>query len=815
MEQNGGAQRRFRKRGGAKKKKKPQPNDDSFPAEENTQQHESRFQKKPDYPADHNQSAPYSSRGFQSYESQLDPELARYLYQLRDDLDRLERDPASREAEDDGGDSPVLLLSRNGLSSLQPHLHEVALEPMGSRVLETLIRGAQDDPAALGKTLSGFLALGARRVAALAQHRCGSHVFQSLVGSVSSAIFTGNGNDAVVDAMGALGRVLGAWEVAEVAEVMSSSCGSHVFRAIVAALAGLPAEEPKEQKLDDAAGSNRLKTYIEQGRVEVPQEWLQVLASLGERLVEGDTDSGLQNLLWAPASSAAFQGLLSAVSCADRDVAKRLVKGAVKDASYLDVSFDSCGARFMERVVVCLGSGYVMADLKGHLAQMADDGKANFVLQRVLLGLRGRGSVMSAWDELEPLLPKITGIGSAREGVVLAMIRAAECEGDEQARRRAARSIGKAVGATGSNAKHLVGILLTGDLDRWESWRRNVKTWDNDGMGVPPAKKSEEDETSVLYYGGAPGLSLLGILMARSLMRFPGGPGQACRDSMANLSPVEVLALCSHPVGSRLVEQWTALDSESGSGKAVSFVVNAVLDTGTMGALSRSPYGAQVLSRTIPRASGPLRRLAMEALAARARHLREHNNGRQVIRKCRVDDYMRRGDEWETAETARDTRHRLFEDIIGPEEETGDVAPEVGVDRGDDVAGKQEAPREPSKREARRKRDGERSKAGESAVSCALERCAGGGEGENEPQDDNHDDLRRDAGIPVGLKSGAETAKGADLERKAKKERKRIRKKARESGDKEHGGPGLDNVLSAISQAAEPKKKKRRNSEGK
>jgi hypothetical protein len=682
-----GGQRRFRQRGGAKKKKKTRlpdalPNDvDRHPSPAG-----------PYYPP--GAAAPPR----QPQECQLDPELARYLYQLRDDMDRLEREDGRAVGPDGDDEPPSILLARNGLVSLQANLHEVAMEPMGSRVLETLVRTARADTDVLAGTLSALLALGSRRVAALADHRCGSHVLQSLVLAVSSAVAAEGGGEAGMAAMQALGRLINEWTLPEVVAVMSSSCGSHVFRAIVAGLAGIPAEEPREAKLDDAAGSTRLATYIELGGVDVPQEWLACVSALGQRLVDGDTGGGLHSLLWAPSSSAALQGLVAATSRADRDVTKKLVTAALQESALLNVCFDGCGARFMERVVVCLGAGHVLPELKGHLADMAVDGKANFVLQRVLLGLKGRGAVMSAWDELEDALPEMTGFGSVRDGVVLAMLRAAEVEGDEHVRRRAARAIAKSVGAVGVHARHLAGVLVVGSLERWELWRSAVQAWSTRGMGISPAPTAPDDDlTSVLHFGASPGTSLLGVLMARSLMRYSGGPGQACRDSMANLTAAEVLALCSQPAGSRLVEQWTVSDEEFGNGKATSFVVTSLMDAGAIGAACRSPYGAQVLIRTIPRAAGVVRKRAMEALAARAPHLREHKHGRQVIRRCRVDDYMRRGDDWSAVETLRDTRHRLFEEILLPAEDAGDVAGGAKEVRGTKGKRKREA--------AARKRD--------------------------------------------------------------------------------------------------------------
>jgi hypothetical protein len=460
--------------------------------------------------------------------------------------------------------------------------------------------------------------------------------------------------------------------VEELVTFMSSSRGSHVFRVMVAGLAGIPEDEPKEQKLDDSLGSKRIRSYIDQYAVDVPDEWLVGVGKLAERLLESDDGTGLHGLLWSPSSCAALQALLSAVLRRDRELAKRFAAAALKDG-VLELCYDACGARFVERVIVCLGASVVTPFLKGNFALLASDSKANYVVQRVLLGARGRGEVMSLWDELEPSLPTMVGYASVRDGVVLAMLRSAEVEGDEQVRRRAARAIAKNVGAAGAVAKHLCGVLITGNMNRWEGWRSAVQEWARSGMGVPIDIKPEEDGSSVLRLDPSlPRIGLLGTLMARSLMRFPGGPGQGARDSMSNLLAVEVLALCADPSGSRLIEQWIDSDEEHGARKAGAFVLSSVLDSREnaqlLGAFARSPYGAQVLIRAIPLVPSALKKRAMESLAARMEQLKDHVNGRQVFRKCRVLEFIRRQDDWNAAESARDTRARMFADILDVEE---------------------------------------------------------------------------------------------------------------------------------------------------
>lgn len=688
-----GAKRRFRKRGGAKKKKKSQVTQDGQTDPERgtagvseNDATQSGNEHAPDSqtlvePDAHPTRSRFGGEGTTVYNyggSTLDAELAQYLRQVRDDLQRLATEDEQETTATASDDQPQsVLLARNALSSLTGHLHEVAMDTAGSRILEFLLQAASSDRDAMAEALNNLLALGSQRFGTLCQHRCASHVLQSLIHVVVDARSMAFGPGHTMTAIENLIATLAEWPAGDVAAIMSHSSGTYVFREIVAGLAGLPVDEPKEQKLNDSKGSSRIKSYIDELQVDVPSEWLAAISKLGSSLVEADDGYELQSMLSAPASCGALQALLSGLVRYGRAEARQLAKACIKD-SCLDLCYDACSARFMERAIVCLGPVEFLPSLKGHFAELAADGKANYVLQRLLLGLRGRGLVMSAWDELEASLPKMVGFGSAREGVVLAMIRAAEVEGDEQVRRRAARLIAKATGASGPNAKHIIGILLAGSLEMWSRWKDGVNIWADNGMGLQDAglqtRKGQQTMTSPK---GLPLLSVLGTLTARSLLRYPGSPGQIARDSMGNMSSEELIALGLDASGSRLLELWLEHDAEGAphsktAGSFVSAVLDKVDDNGLLGPFARNAYGAQVLSRAVILCPTTVKKRTMDALAADMENLKEDDYGRQVLRKCRVEDYLRRTDEWSAVESARDTRYRLFADILNaPEDDDG------------------------------------------------------------------------------------------------------------------------------------------------
>lgn len=653
-------QRRFRKRGGAKKKKKAAqenvpsdvPREEpslqlAFQGEDGTQ-YMSGFTSEP-------------SRRFSSFASEgyLDADLKNYLQKLQENLEEV--DPEAKEAlayspVNDEEPPASVLLSRNALTELCPRIHEIARNNNAARLVEILISTAHDAEV-LSKLLSSLFAAGSSRLAQLATHHCAGHVLEKLLKAMKQE---------AIEPVG-LAEIVSAWKSSELMDMISESSGSHVFRTIVATLAGLPEDEPREAKLDDTQ-DGRITTYLDSA-LEVSEDNGQAICAVANTLLE--SDKLLSDLAWQPATSAALQGLLSAVTLFDRSLAKRIA-GDVLKVGISALIYDRCGCRFVERAILCLGGSIVSKDMKGQLAELARHPKGNFAVQRYLLGLTGRGAVMNAWDELEDSIPNMIGFGKAREGVVLSLLRISEVQGDENCRRRASRCVAKACGAVGGKAKVLAGVMVMGSEEMWERWRKLVEEVNYTGCGI-----YGRPGDVFRVPGRIPRAGLLGTLIARCLMRFPGGPGQACRDSMAALSNLEVVALAGEASGSRLVEQWIQ-DKDIERGAKVAAKVYKALkgddgDTSIL-AVARNPYGGKVIITCISLLSGQHRKELMDTLASDYEELRKNEYGEIVLRKCRVQMYMRRTNEWENEESTKETKQRLFANILQDDEEDTEAA---------------------------------------------------------------------------------------------------------------------------------------------
>lgn len=730
-------QRRFRRRGGAKKKKKPLQNpSDSKPADRPPQ---------PSKPVLENDSRVYRPMS-QELQTSVDGDLQNYLLRLYDDLNSL--DPTGRicsqyNPSDDDDPPPPVLLARNSLRELAPRIQELARDNAASRLLETLFLSARDAEA-VAVVLDAILSLGSSRVAALAQHHSASHVFEKLVRLLKAEI--------QLPVLSDLARVVSEWTAAELVQLMQNSSGSHALRIIIATVSGLPEDEPREAKLDDTNPS-KIRSYVDTMAVEVPKEWHASVCSVVNKLLENDENIDLSSMLWRPASCIVLQSLMAAVSASDKDLARRLAEAAIK-GNLDELMHNVCGNRFIERAVLCLGSGFIFSSVQGRLKELAQDPKANFCVQRILFGLRGRGPVMNAWDELEESIPNMLGFGKAREGVVLSLLRVTEAEGDENCKKRASRCIARACGAVGNSAKALAGVLVMGSTKGWDTWKYDVGNVGRSGLGC---YGRPEDVLQLPRTIMRP--SLLGVLMARCLVRFPGGPGQGMRDSMANLSDLEILALSADAYGSRLIEQWVEVEPPSSGGRIAAKVMNAIAGNNEMmGILAavRSPYGAQIVIKCSFLISSTHRKKVMDVLASNLEGLKNHVCGQMVVRKCRVERYIRAGEQWENNESAKEVKQRMFAEIL---EDDGE-----------------EVPKAKARKERKRKRKEQPVISG-GVGATSIDLLGNGNSAEPQEAIHNGDDVEDGADeVGLGVVLGA-------IEKVAEPEQKKKKKKRRKKSD--------------------------------
>lgn len=643
--------KRFRKRGGKKKKKK------SIPLPTSTAEDAP--------PSNELFETPNSSEYFSGFKeaSSLPSDLQSYISHLQTTLTSLDPDESLSQAfvlnpSDDP--PPSVLLARNALRELSPRVYDLARDPSASRLLEALIR-IVSDPDAIAALLQGVIDGGEKMVDLACERGC--RVIEECLSNIEGYVEGEAGY-----AIGKLGECVAKWSGADIARVMGDTAGSHVFRRVVTLLAGVPLEEPREAKLDDSR-DGRIVHYMFDLRADVPQEWGQAVIEIANKLMSNE-ELDFTECAWMPQPCAAMQALLSATVVIDDQCAKNLAEKCIQ-GQVEKLMKNPSGARLMERVILCFGASIIKGDYEGKLCELAKDMRANFCVQRILLGLKGRGEVMNAWDELEEAVPEFLSMGRGREGVVLALLRATEVQGDDNCRKRASRCIARACGAVGETAKKIVPILLMGSREMAEKWANKVAESGREGFGL---HDGPHDRLSTPRYMPMPGL--LGSLIVRCLLRYSDGAGQATRDSMAGLSDEGYLALIGTTFGSRVVEQWMEVGSDNqiqkNAGKIVTMLSRSNGSSGILAAC-RNSYGAQVVLKCAARAGVHQRKMVMEALAGDVEGMKRLDCGQMLIRKLRVEQYMRKGEDWERRESTRDTTTRLFREFLDEDDNDDDT----------------------------------------------------------------------------------------------------------------------------------------------
>lgn len=667
--------RRFRRRGGAKKKKKEKSvqadgsdNDKAHKSDELTFQasvsdgyfldyapsssvpETAPSDVKPGSTSEHPSVRPVSYS-----HATLDADVEAYLTKVKDEFDLLCNTEQTEEVYSNPDDvdpenpSPCTLLARNTMSELAPRLHELARNNLASRFLESLVPYA-GAPVCV-TLLDTLLEAGSRQFSSLATHPCASHLLQTLLVTAIPA-----------SVPQLLPEVLISWDHETLIQIISSSAGTHVFRSAVALLVAMPVNEPSAAAImDNIPPSARYYDDLSRKPDEASKK---AVIHITETILKGEDH--LKTLVFASYSSAALQSLLTALAICSPADGFKLAEKVLSISDFDTLVSDKCASRFIDRALLTCGPSIIPSFSNDDmLLSYARHRTANFCVQRYITSLTRRGDVQRVARALEGAIgDHLLTFGSAREGVVLAILRAAEHFGDPQSRSLLARAVAKGVGAVGAEAKHLAGCLALRQQSVWREWCRRV-----DDVGVSGMIDTSNAYGNILRLPrGLPRPSLLGVLIARTMMRLPEGAGQSARDAMASISNVQLLALSADSVGSRLVEQWivnpVAVKVEKVATKLVKVYMGDGSIDGFFAAVCRNPSCGMLVVRCLERVDADTRRTAMEALAGLVEELSKDRFGQVVIRKCRVRHFMRRNEQWEKQETARETKQRLFSDIL-------------------------------------------------------------------------------------------------------------------------------------------------------
>lgn len=635
--------RRFRRRGGAKKNKNKK-NPSSSAADHIAFDSASA----PSTTSPSTLTAPpilSSAPTFVPAGTTLPPDLFSYLQKLSADL-------LSLPPDDPDTPDHASLLARNGLTTVTNYVAELSRDSTTARVLESLLphAGAEGAIAVIDSLFS------AAPFVALSTHVSASHVLQTALTTASSPPES-------------LRVVIASMSQNDFLTIATDRHGSHVLRAALATLVGIPSDEPPHARLDDSVPAG---TPYFHAASQPSAPVVNVLRSLSDTILQ--KPEVLVDLPYSPHGSASLQALLSAFSISDLSTSVSVIATSVASSTAVPELLQSqTGSRLLDRILLVGTDTAIHTHFSdaNTLLTASQHPVANFPVQRFLSSLPTRAKLAAALSTLLPQFPTLLGEHAPRDGVVLALARATERVGDLRQQTTLSREVARAINATGADTKLLPLALALRGIASAKMWRSILES------STSPMEW-ELRHGALQTPRGLPRPAPVGVLLARTLLRLKGAAGQPVRDAMATLSARELVAMLIDPGLSRVLEPWLA-DGDAKRAEKIAMKILAALDSGREGrdedavlvAACAVPCAAMVIAQCVARLSADQRRRAMDRLAAQYDTIAHTGRGEIVLRKCRVEMYMRRNGDWEREESARETKERLFADILADEEVGG------------------------------------------------------------------------------------------------------------------------------------------------
>ena len=388
----------------------------------------------------------------------------------------------------------------------------------------------------------------------------------------------------------------------------------------------------------------------------------------------------------------ADSGPLGSLPTGKRARASAAVAAATADTGTADAAWvdrllrDPIGSHTVEAVFnyadAPLGAALRACVFRGRLRTLADDGAANFCLQRALDAARGAPDAPALVKELAPHVPALAA--SRREGVIVALVRLAAAPGVDEAGQKevltalaaCAGSIGtiglaalappvekEATAAAAARATRLIAAAagpMRGDarIARW--WLNINGARAGASVSVAPTKSALGATTVAPITLSATGVGVLSaaLTLSPSLARH-------IVDSIAALPSDELASLCGDPMGSRLLIEPLIESPPQELEWARAKIFSAL--KGHFAALAAGRFGCWVVSKLFT-VLDPRRKAAVaKELAAGERSVAGAPGGRAVLRTARIDHYKSNPEGWEAAWTRAASTRVDFAEILGPE----------------------------------------------------------------------------------------------------------------------------------------------------
>ncbi|BDA51236.1 Nucleolar protein 9 [Coccomyxa sp. Obi] len=304
---------------------------------------------------------------------------------------------------------------------------------------------------------------------------------------------------------------------------------------------------------------------------------------------------------------------------------------------------DPTSSHFLE-VMMRVAPERLLADvyqrfLRGSLARLAMHPSANFVVQAYLAALHGSQQVKTALRELRDALPEM--LRGRRSGVAAALLAAAGRTGNAAVQADAVRALASALAALQSAGGAAEGQGLAASLLVHDSPAIT--------LGDP---------------AGRARLSTLGCAMLATVLRLPKEVSTDFAESVADMSPAQLVHMGGDGGGSRALEAF--LDGDA-SAKLKKRVIRKL--TGSHAKLAGSPGGSHVVQTCFRVGGVKDKEMIAGELAAAEQHISGSKFGQILLRRCGVEDFKRSADTWRTRAESAAVLRSEFAEMLGEADE--------------------------------------------------------------------------------------------------------------------------------------------------
>ncbi|KAJ0987455.1 hypothetical protein J5N97_005811 [Dioscorea zingiberensis] len=563
----------------------------------------------------------------------IDPVTAQYFSQIRD---RLEDNTIDLE------DRPIFCAK--ALKATRGIEVELATDLIMSHTIETLLNGCELDP------LCEFLRNCAEAFPSIALDKCGSHVVETALKSLSLHVHDEESHSIIGDTLTKICQVVARNSI----NLMSSTYGSHVLRTLLCLCKGVPFDllDQFHVSKPSVVLAERLNSDSTQqiGKYhENSQHGFESVFKIFIMEILNHAKDEMKNLMYDKCSSFVWQtalkllvgddqmlsdAILILLQCHEKNMTEdKYLKVAMKQ-NVLSLLQDTSSSHLLE-VIVGVAPDVLYDKLlnevfKGSLYKISLQRCGNFVVQALISSSRSSDQVDVMWDEIGPKTREL--LNSEKAGVIAVLL--AACQRLQVHAQECCEALASAVSSGHESSSCIFPRILF-----LEGYFRKRSSWE-----WPMGEK----------------MNTLGCLMLQIMFRFPKDFIRPFIDSLKSMEANYIIETAKDDGGCRVLEAFLSSDA---SAKEKCEVIAKL--QGYFGELSMHRGSSFTVEKCFHASNINLKEAIAKELQNIQAELSKSKHGPHLLRNLEIDEFAKRPAQWKAQQATKERVHRDFQAIFG------------------------------------------------------------------------------------------------------------------------------------------------------